>query len=293
MSVKEQSVERIEVSREEIEQILQRAKLVLAAEDFVRVENIVRSFVHLSALLEQKGTTIQRLRKLLFGSKSEKLRDILPGGEKSKTKESAADTKSPDAGGSEEKGDEGSKDKEKPKGHGRNGAEAYKGAEQVHVQHPSLKPGDPCPEQRCKGSLYPFEPLIMVRVVGRAPLGAKVITVDQLRCNLCLKVFPACSPEEFGTEKYDETAASMIAIMNYGSGVPFYRLAGLQGSLGVPVPDATQWDVVERAAKLVAPAFEALIRQAAQGDVLHNDDTPMKILEYINKKKRKEREDGG
>jgi hypothetical protein len=36
---------------------------------------------------------------------------------------------------------------------------------------------------------------------------------------------------------------------------------------------------VAAASKLIAPAHDELIRQAAQGDVLHNDDTTMKILE--------------
>jgi len=78
-----------------------------------------------------------------------------------------------------------------------------------------------------------------------------------------------------------------MAILTYGTGVPFYRLEGLQGNLGIPLPASTQWDIVERAAKLVAPAFDELIREAAQGDVLHNDDTPMKILQYMEKKERR------
>jgi hypothetical protein len=68
------------------------------------------------------------------------------------------------------------------------------------------------------------------------------------------------------------------------------RAAGgfcLQRNLGIPLPASTQWDIVEEAAKRVAPAYAALIEEAAQGDVLHNDDTPMKILELMKKKERK------
>ena len=35
---------------------------------------------------------------------------------------------------------------------------------------------------------------------------------------------------------------------------------------------------MEEAAELIRPAFEELIRQAAQGEVLHNDDTSMRVL---------------
>jgi hypothetical protein len=61
--------------------------------------------------------------------------------------------------------------------------------------------------------------------------------------------------------------------------VPFNRLQRLEQNLGIPLPAATQWEVVHRAAGKLVPAYQELIRQAAQGEVLHNDDTTMKILE--------------
>ena len=39
-----------------------------------------------------------------------------------------------------------------------------------------------------------------------------------------------------------------------------------------------QWEVVEEAAELVKPTRDELIRQAAQGEVVHNDDASMKVL---------------
>ena len=36
----------------------------------------------------------------------------------------------------------------------------------------------------------------------------------------------------------------MIGLLKYGSGLPFNRLEGLQGDLGVPLPASTQWDIV-------------------------------------------------
>ena len=56
------------------------------------------------------------------------------------------------------------------------------------------------------------------------------------------------------------------------------RLEQLQGQLGIPLPAATQWEVVEEAAELMKPARDELIRQAAQGEVMHNDDTSMRVL---------------
>jgi transposase len=163
-------------------------------------------------------------------------------------------------------------------GHGRNGAGAFVSSRKIAIAHPQLKHGDRCPECE-KGNVYgQKEPKVLVRIVGQAPLAATVYSLERLRCGACGQVFTAPEPEGVGPEKYDETAAAMIAQLKYGSGTPFYRLEQLQGLLGIPLPAATQWEVVEEAAELVKPARDELIRQAAQGEVVHNDDTSMRVL---------------
>jgi transposase len=92
-----------------------------------------------------------------------------------------------------------------------------------------------------------------VRIAGQAPLTATVYEMERLRCNLCGEIYTAATPEGVGEEKYEQ-------------------------SLGIPLPAATQWEIVEEAAELIRPAWEELIRQAAQGEVLHNDDTSMRVL---------------
>src|SRR5262249_46519772 len=56
------------------------------------------------------------------------------------------------------------------------------------------------------------------------------------------------------------------------------RLQDLENNLGIPLPASTQWEIVEEADELIKPARDELIRQAAQGEVLHNDNTSMKVL---------------
>jgi len=124
------------------------------------------------------------------------------------------------------------------------------------------------------------QPAIFVQVIGEAPLKATVYERTRLRCNLCGEVFTAQPPESIGTQKYDETVGAMIAMLKYGSGFPFYRIEKLQKSMGIPLPASTQWDIVEKAAgKGTYSAYCELVRGAAQGDLIHNDDTPAKILE--------------
>jgi transposase len=253
---------------DELGGILTRAKSApLGVNDLAALTAAIETLVFLTRELEAKGTTIERLRKLLFGASTEKTSQVVgaatadaPGGE-----DDAAGT----ARGA----------KPKAPGHGRNGAAAYRGATRVHVPHESLQRGAACPGCQ-QGKVYPLdEPAVLVRVRGLAPLAATVYACDRLRCNLCGEVFTAAAPAGVGPEKYDETAASMIGLLRYGTGLPFNRIEKLERGFGIPLPAATQWEVVARAAGLLAPAHEELVRQAAQGEVLHNDDTTMRILE--------------
>ncbi len=89
------------------------------------------------------------------------------------------------------------------------------------------------------------------------------------------------APEGVGEREYDETAASMIGLLRHGSGVQWYRLEGLEASLGIPMPASTQWEVVAVTAEWIRPGFEKLVRQAPQAEVFYNDDKSMKILALL------------
>ena len=165
-----------------------------------------------------------------------------------------------------------------PPGHGRHGAAEFPGARRVVTRHGTLQPGDGCPECRA-GKVYgQKDPQVRIRIVGQAPLQATVYEMERLRCNGCGQVFTAAAPPESNGPKYDPSAAAMIALLRYGSGLPFKRLERLQGGAGLPLPAATQWDVSEEGAHKIWPAYDELIGQAAQGEVVHNDDTGMRIL---------------
>jgi transposase len=171
--------------------------------------------------------------------------------------------------------------KGKKPGHGRNGAAKFAGAIKVKTSHPELKKGDPCPS--CPpgktGKVYRTKkPNVLIRLVGMAPIQATIYEMENLRCNLCGASFTAPTPEGVGDKKYDESVVGMLAVLKYGSGMPRNRLAGLQGRLGIPLPQPTQWELLKAAADSLKALLNELLYQAAQGDVLHNDDTSMKIL---------------
>lgn len=256
---------------DEVKQALERARRSLSEKDHELLENLAAAYVYVTQLVEDKTTTIDRLRKLLFGSRSEKTKDVFGGGDD--------ETAAPDDAAKEQDAEP----KKPTKGHGRHGAEAYPGARRVKVEHPSLSNGAPCP--KCpKGTLYPLAPGVIVRVTGQAPVQASVWELEKLRCNCCGEVFTAEAPEGIGDKKYDATAGSMIGLLKYGSGLPFNRIGVLQKTLGIPLPPSTQWGIVKEVAAQIEPAYRELIRQAAQGEILHNDDTTMTILELTGKR---------
>jgi len=174
-------------------------------------------------------------------------------------------------------------EKPAPAGHGRNGADAFTGADKTAVAHSTLHSGDSCPG--CgEGKVYrQKEPATLVRIIGQAPLKATVFEMERLRCNACGEVFTAEPPRSAGGEKFDATAVAMIALLKYGTGMPFHRMKRLEGHLGIPLPAATQWGLMEGAAKPVRPVLNEFVRQAAQGGVVHNDDTGMRILQMARR----------
>ena len=256
----------IEVNFEELKALKERARQgPLGEEDYRQLEATIEALSRLIAMIGDKDTTISSLRALLSKPTTEKTSKVLEQAGMGKTAKSSSSQ--PASAGAAPK-----------PGHGRNSAAAYRKARRIPVPHAGLTAGDRCP--RClKGKVYrQKDPALRIRVIGQAPIEATVYELERLRCNLCGDVFEAEAPEGVGEKKYDETAAAMIALLRYGSGVPFYRLEGLGASLGIPLPSSTQWEIVAGTAMEIHPAFDELIRQAAQGEVFYNDDTSMKIL---------------
>ena len=255
----------IEVNFEELAELVERARQgqPLGEADCQRLERASRALRHLIEQIGDQDATLSRLRARLAKPSTEKTSQVL---EQAGIKVPPQNHPLPRA-------------KAPPQpGHGRNGAPAYRGAERIKIPHGALQSGDHCPE--ClQGKVYPQkDPGLRIRVVGQAPIAATVYELERLRCNLCGEVYEAEAPPEVGEKKDDASAAAMIALLKYGSGVPWDRLERLEASLGIPLPASTQCEIVAEVAEVIRPAFEESIRQAAPGEVFYNDDTGIKIL---------------
>jgi len=248
---------RIELSGPEADQLVARLKKgLLEPRDYEMLGAIVKSWLWFSHALRDTKISIQELKKLIFGAKTEKTRKVL------KKEEAVKQT---------------SVGTQKPKGHGRNGAQAYTGAERVSVACAGVCAGDRC--QACKkGKLYAYDPSEIVCIGGQAPIHAKVYELERLRCNVCGACFKAPSPPDAAGPKYDAGSAGMLALLHYGCGFPFNRLEALQANLGIPLPSSTQWDVIDGLFGQASPVFDQLNRCAARGDLFHNDDTTGRVL---------------
>jgi hypothetical protein len=73
----------------------------------------------------------------------------------------------------------------------------------------------------------------------------------------------------------------VLAVGRYLLGLPCYRLEAYQAMLGVPVPDATQWDQIEQVGDCAYKVFDHLEYEAAQGGVIFHDDTAVRILTLL------------
>lgn len=279
-----------EVHPDEFQALLSEVEGKVAAHHFELLSRMVATLLWVFQVLEKEGVTLKLLRRLFLGGErsSEKTRDVLgePGpAERTLSEESESGPEEARKAHEEQEEDpppedRGPEAKAKRKGHGRNGVDQYPGAERVPIPHPELKHGDSCPS--CgKGAVYLQPPRNILRIKGRSLLEAKVYQPERYRCGLCGQVYRAELPSEAGDEIYDESAGSILSLLKYGSGMPFYRMEKLQEGFGVPLPDSTQWDIVMELGERVEAAYLFLVYLGAQGEVLHNDDTGMTILEVL------------
>ena len=121
---------RIDITQEQMEEILARAKESLPKEDYEIIKGMADIISFLSTSVNNKSASIQRLLAMLFGTITEKTAKVL-----------------------KEKQFKESQQEKNIKGHGKNGAISYSGADKIEIPHETLKPKDRCPACK-KGKVY-------------------------------------------------------------------------------------------------------------------------------------------
>lgn len=262
------------------------------AEDWAFLGGVLASYERMLKALLESQITVKRLLTLLFGKRRRRKSSGL------ETPSADENTAADDRGAAEVGVDEAAQGvdtqdasshrssqddvKAPPKGghlpgYGRLGAGVYTGADRVWCRHEELSVGQICPV--CgQGRLYGLPPGVEMRIDGNALLSAMRYELEKLRCSACGEIFTARLPKDAPGEKYSSRARSVLAVGRYYLGWPLYRLEGYQAMLGVPMPDATQWDQIERVGDSGYVVFRYLERLAAQGELVFQDDTAVRIL---------------
>jgi transposase len=268
--------EDVQLSREDGEALLARLETnTLTADDRRVLGKVVTSYFWLLFALREAKLSLKRIKALVFGEKPKPpSSDGTPSGGSGSGSELPTSTtqgvQSPASAVPPAK-------KLPPPGHGRHGADVYRAAETVECRHEELAVGERCPA--CgRGRLYQLPPGVEMRLDGNALLSAVRYELEKLRCSACGQLFTAAVPAAAGTEKYTARARAVLALARYYLGLPWHRLEGFQALVGVPVPDATQWDQGEMVGDCSYPIFLQLEKEAAQGEVIFQDDTPGRVL---------------
>lgn len=288
-----QSPNRLDFTPEEIDALIERLnKKCLEAGDYSLLTDILRAMVWLSFSLQEKELSIKRLRKI-FGIKTESAQKLMELAHGKALNKNSAD-KDSDAAKTNSDVDDNAKDKkqktgsnngQKKKNHGHKSSEEYSAAVIVNIAHQTLKKGDTCPN--ClKGKLFQLKPGAVIRIVGQPWLQVEIYRPERLRCALCGKVFTARLGAELATgSRADSSAKAIVSLLKYRGGVPFYRQGQIQEILGAPISPSEIWEMTEDVADAVQPVYAALCNEAAEAELLHNDDTKAKILSRMEELK--------
>ena len=248
------------------------------------VISCIRLAVWLPHALLEKKISLFNLRKLIFGrGRSKKRKGKKEGSDKASAdveNAPAADTPSKEATADDTPTTATENNAGKKAGHGRLSHEAYPNATEHYLTVDDFNAGDLCPTA-CGGKLYPYTPNILVRVKGQHWASVHKYYVESLRCTLCGELVKATIPNEVGKEKYDAAFKAILAIQKYYIAIPFYRQAFFQSLLKMPLPTSTQWKLIEEVASPALNVFHALEQYAANGDLVHGDDSHLKIIDVI------------
>jgi hypothetical protein len=236
------------------------------------------------ALLEQK-IRLSNLRKLIFGRGKDNRSKPNKGGAKPPSEKPEPEPHTNDANMSPNEPTKNeppaTTNRSSMPGHGRLPHSAYTNTIEHTIVISNLSAGDLCPEH-CGGKLYRYEPGVLVRIKGQNLAAVHKYWVEKLRCATCGYLISADVPDGVGKEKYDAAFKAVLVLQKYYVAVPFNRQAYFQSLLQMPLPVSTQWQLIEEVGGIAIPVFQVLERKAANGKIIHNDDSHVKITELIH-----------
>src|SRR5512144_160021 len=203
--------EDVKLSREDGDALIERIRASsLAGDDQRLLVKLIRLYFWFTFALSETKISLKRLKRALFGGGKPPSPPPAGGGSSGDVPAEpvAGDGASPAAAPGESPAPAMSA---RRRGHGRQGADVYTGAQRVVCRHETLAAGQPCPA--CgRGTLYPLPAGVEIRIDGNALLSAVRYEVEKLRCSACGEVVTATVPATAGPAKYSPQARAVIAL---------------------------------------------------------------------------------
>lgn len=148
-----------------------------------------------------------------------------------------------------------------------------------------LNPGDQCPD--CGGAL---------RVVGEdvselldlIAAQFKVIEIARVKksCRRCETMVQVPAPSRpIPGSMAGPALLAYILVSKWDDHLPLYRLSEIFARMGADIPDTTLVDWCGRAMKTLQPLIDLIEAEIMSSDLLHADDTPIKVLDPSRRKK--------
>jgi transposase len=300
----------LNINAEEFEALIERVNhSSLLETDRTLLVTVLRTFLFIQGMLEQKKVALSKLRELIFGKKTERSSPPKKPSKAPPTSPEPQNSNLPLAPSSSDSQPtpqaENTSEEEKEldqlhppqspgpddsSGHGRRGSDSWESAIPIHHCHTCLQAGQVCPNCK-KGKLYLYKkPAVLARIVGAAPLSIETHYCERLRCNLCGDLFTAPLPLEIQMTPVATAEANVIAaITKYQAATPFYRFATVLKGYGTPLPPTRLYSMAASVAGDALPVFAAFCNKAAQGELFQNDDTKVLIQSLLKENQEAEK----
>ena len=148
-----------------------------------------------------------------------------------------------------------------------------------------LDPGDVCPD--CGGELRVLGEDVSA-LLDMIAAQLKVIEVARVKksCRRCEKIVQEPAPSRpIPRSMAGPSLLAFILVSKFDDHVPLYRLNEIFARMGADIPDTTLVDWCGRAMKTLAPLIELIEAGIMASDLLHADDTPIRVLDRSRKDK--------
>jgi transposase len=142
-----------------------------------------------------------------------------------------------------------------------------------------LDPGNCCPE--CGGELR-IVGEDMSEILDMIAAQMKVIEVARLKksCRCCEKMVQMPAPSRpIPGSMAGAGLLAYVLVSKFDDHLPLYRLNEIFARMGVDIPDSTLVDWCGRAMQVLQPLIERIEAAIMASDLLHADDTPIRVLD--------------